>query len=100
MHTAPKPVTRHLVLSASAVLPSSEPVDGGNPVTVNQNPPRHSYSKDLFKHRFTPYGSKVLSGEEADVTMVDAEPSTQEKSKKRPRDADGPKKTKKVKAKS
>jgi hypothetical protein len=97
VYIASKPITRRLVVSAPPVVPTPD-TDAGP--TLNQNPPRHSYSKDFFKHKFTPYGSTAIS-QEADVEIADGDvplAKTTEKKKKRSRDADPPKKAKKMKA--
>lgn len=56
---APKPITRHLVLSGKDVEPTLDPITNSNPY---QNPPRQSYPNELLKHRFMPYGSLVGAG--------------------------------------
>lgn len=119
---APKPITRHLVLSAQSVIPTPTSAPEGS---VYKNPPRESYPAEVLKHRFMPYGSQVdLINDDADVPMADievqdvVEPSTKPekaenktpksdkktKGKKRKGDLEdsaetpAPKKSKKVKA--
>jgi hypothetical protein len=85
------------VLSASAVVPSPESGDG--PV-LNQNPPRTSYPKEAFKHRFMPYGSVSSKNTSKDVEMEGLStlsPADGTVKKKRPRESDLPKKPKKGK---
>jgi len=93
----PKPLTRKLVLAASPPTPDTQ-----NLAVLHQNPPRHSYPAERFKHRFTPYGSSTLTpappatADSASAMEVDQEgdisPTTQ-KPKKRSRPTDGPKRT-------
>jgi DNA-directed RNA polymerase I subunit RPA34.5 len=58
---APKPIARHIVLSAQDVLPTPNPSvpTASDSAQIYQNPPRQSYPKELLKHRFMPYGSLV-----------------------------------------
>ena len=95
----PKPITRRLILAASPPVP-----DAQNPAVLNQNPPRHSYPTERFKHRWTPYGSSTLASappiatDSASAMDVDHEggtsPTTQ-KPKKRSKITDGSKKSSK-----
>ena len=63
--SAPKPITRHIVFSAQEVKPTPEPdVD---PTTTYKNPPRHSYPKEVLKHRFLPYGAYSKNHDEANA---------------------------------
>jgi len=115
--TAPKPIARHLVVSAQDIIPTSDP---SVPVAADsartyQNPPRQSYPKELLKHRFMPYGSltgtddaTVAHDIDVDMGVDAAKGSTMEggtpgksfkesKGKKRKVEADTPKKSKKPK---
>ena len=68
---APKPITRHLVLSGKDVEPTLDPITNTN---LYQNPPRQSYPNELLKHRFMPYGSLVgTGGVKNDKMEVDGE---------------------------
>ncbi|KAJ3570327.1 hypothetical protein NP233_g4478 [Leucocoprinus birnbaumii] len=59
LYLAPKPISRHLILSARPPEPStSENV--GSSTMQHKNPPRQKYPPEVLKHRFMPYGS--LSG--------------------------------------
>jgi hypothetical protein len=57
--TAPKAITRRLVVTAQHAHPT--PLEDGNGViqleVLMQNPPRPSYPEDVLKHKFMPYGS-------------------------------------------
>ncbi|EEB94822.1 hypothetical protein MPER_06303 [Moniliophthora perniciosa FA553] len=65
LRLAPRPIARHLVVSAQAVTPST-PEDGeGIPMQL-KNPPRHSYPKELLTHRFVPYGSLLSEKPDAE----------------------------------
>jgi len=61
LYRAPKPIARHIVLSAQDVLPTPNPSvpTASDSAQIYQNPPRQSYPKELLKHRFMPYGSLV-----------------------------------------
>lgn len=106
---APKPIARHLVISAQDVIPTAS-----NSTQTYQNPPRQSYPKEVLKHQFTPYGSGT--GEDAvsasqdntmnvDESMEGAEtvldrtqsPVKKLKTKKRKVESETPKKSKRVK---
>ena len=107
--SAPKPIARHLVLSAQDVLPGSSDSN-----QKYQNPPRQSYSQDVLTHQFTPFGSRTVedTGSPAggDAMEVDEgakgvstaqdeilSPSKKAKTKKRKVEGESPKKSKKVK---
>ncbi|KAG6897873.1 hypothetical protein C0992_009671 [Termitomyces sp. T32_za158] len=53
---APRPIARHLVVSAQPAAPASPA-----PVRPYARPPRESYPKEVLTHSFKPYGS--LSGD-------------------------------------
>jgi hypothetical protein len=58
--SAPRPIARHLIVSAQ--LPESSTFETSSTVAatrVNKNPPREKYPEDLLTHRFLPYGSLV-----------------------------------------
>ncbi|KAF8626288.1 hypothetical protein AX15_004959 [Amanita polypyramis BW_CC] len=57
LYAAPKPISRHIVVTAQPAQPQLAPDASGASVTIYQNPPRQSYPLELLKHRFTPYGS-------------------------------------------
>ncbi|KAF9494073.1 hypothetical protein BDN71DRAFT_1449397 [Pleurotus eryngii] len=69
LFSAPKPIARRLVFSAQPATPSASSPTSNTPSApvLFQNPPRHSYPKELLKHRFMPFGSQVTS----DVTPAD-----------------------------
>jgi len=102
LHLGPKPITRRLVLAASPPTPNVQ-----SPAVLYQNPPRHSYPAERFKHRYTPYGSSTMpsvppvagSASAMDVDQEGDSPTTTQKPKKRSKPIDGQKKsTKKPKA--
>jgi hypothetical protein len=78
---APKPIARHIVLSAQDILPTPNPSvpTASDSAQIYQNPPRQSHPKELLKHRFMPYGSlvgdnDVNAAQDIDVDMdVDGE---------------------------
>ncbi|KAH9948141.1 hypothetical protein B0H21DRAFT_690642 [Amylocystis lapponica] len=61
LYQAPKPVARHIVVSARPALPtpepSSEPSASGSSPPVYKNPPRPRHPTELLKHRFMPMGA-------------------------------------------
>jgi hypothetical protein len=67
---APKPIARHLILSAQPIKPTTDP-------TVSfKSPQRPSYPKELLKHRFMPYGSQANTCAAANPPMdVDTAPA-------------------------
>ncbi|KAL1685270.1 hypothetical protein GGG16DRAFT_66650 [Schizophyllum commune] len=71
LYLAPKPITRHLVLSARELQPTAP--QSAIPL---QNPPRQSYPEEMLTHKFMPYGSLVATGDDEDVAMD--EPSAEE----------------------
>jgi len=98
---APKPISRRLVLCASPALPASSDASPAGPAFVHQNPQRHSYPKEFLKHRFMPYGSVSSVAESKDASPIDVEmkdSTTVLQHKKRSRESDTPRKSKKIKA--
>ncbi|KAF9653233.1 hypothetical protein BDM02DRAFT_3087468 [Thelephora ganbajun] len=67
LYIGPKPITRRLILAASPPTPGTQ-----NPAMLHQNPPRHSYPAERFKHRYTPYGSSTL----ASVPPITTDPAS------------------------
>jgi DNA-directed RNA polymerase I subunit RPA34.5 len=66
---APKPVSRHIVVSTQPSV--ATPAE--NWTVVHQNPPRPSYPKDVLKHAFVPYGARSEKTQLEDLSMdVDA----------------------------
>ncbi|KAF5349666.1 hypothetical protein D9756_008960 [Leucocoprinus leucothites] len=64
LYTAPKPISRHLIISAhppeptpSETAPSTTTTTGS--ATKYKNPPRQKYPSELLTHRFMPYGSLI-----------------------------------------
>ncbi|KAK0458612.1 uncharacterized protein EV420DRAFT_1224310, partial [Desarmillaria tabescens] len=54
MYLAPRSIARRLVISETAVVPTTAENQADEPYI---NPPRPSYPKELLKHSFKPYGS-------------------------------------------
>lgn len=109
---APKPITRHIVISAQSVLPTPDSSESTSDSSrIFQNPPRQYYAKELLKHRFLPYGSQAPGDEELALMDVDIERGKERplpvesqlnegkkgKGKKRKGDEETPKKSKKAK---
>jgi len=92
LHLGPKPITRRLILAASPPTPGTQ-----NPTVLHQNPPRHSYPSERFKHRYTPYGSSTPALAPTSAMDVDQEgdtsAATTQKPKKRSKLAGGSNKT-------
>jgi len=115
--SAPKPIARHLVISAQDITPTpdSSLIAASDSARTYQNPPRQSYPKELLKHRFVPYGSLTrndtgVTEEDVEIEVeMDAEKDVMEdgtipekkskksKGKKRKMEEDAPKKSKKAK---
>ncbi|KAF8894840.1 hypothetical protein BD779DRAFT_1382818, partial [Infundibulicybe gibba] len=58
LYPAPKPIARHLVISAQPARATMGSSDNSRKMeTLHQNPVRESHPKELLKHRFMPYGS-------------------------------------------
>ncbi|KAI6004917.1 hypothetical protein EDD15DRAFT_1025144 [Pisolithus albus] len=111
---APKPIARHIIISAREAVPTApkhQPI-------IHQNPPRPSYPKDVLKHQFVPYGARsqsdILTAEESmdmeslappDITSekprqeVPQVTGMESKGKKRKKEGESPKKSKKHKSK-
>ncbi|KAG6807334.1 hypothetical protein H0H93_001741, partial [Arthromyces matolae] len=53
----PKPIARHLVISAQAIEPTKDASSSGS-IQPYSRPPRQSYPKEVLKHAFQPYGSR------------------------------------------
>ncbi|CAA7260898.1 unnamed protein product [Cyclocybe aegerita] len=72
LYPAPKPIAHRIVVAAQAIIPTP-PTDAG--ATQYTNPPRHSYSKEVLKHKFMPTGSMVdvTSSHTEDVVMAEVE---------------------------
>lgn len=66
LSAAPKKVSRHIVISTR---PSVATPAAPHPI-VYQDPPRPSYSKDVLKHTFVPYGARSQQTRSEDVSMV------------------------------
>ncbi|PPQ82373.1 hypothetical protein CVT25_008334 [Psilocybe cyanescens] len=64
-----KPIAHHIVVTAQPVTPTLPP--NGESLQY-QNPPRHSYPKEILKHRFMPYGSIVNANNDVTEMEVDA----------------------------
>ncbi|KIY46443.1 hypothetical protein FISHEDRAFT_66462 [Fistulina hepatica ATCC 64428] len=67
LYLAPKPVARHLVLSAQPARSATLLPDA----TTYQNPPRHAYPQELLTHVFVPYGALSSDAERAADTGVE-----------------------------
>ena len=118
LNLAPKPIARHLVVSAKDIspTPNSSIQAVSDSARTYQNPPRQSYPKELLKHRFMPYGSLIgnddsgatqdvdvdmeADGEKGTTAQEGASPEKKPKElkgKKRKVEGDTPKKSKKAK---
>ncbi|KAI6143914.1 hypothetical protein BKA82DRAFT_4178955 [Pisolithus tinctorius] len=110
---APKAVARHIIVSAQQATPTAP---GPQPI-IHQNSPRPSYPKDVLKHKFVPYGARsqldITAVEESMDVEISAPPDIvseqpQEeapqvsekvsKGKKRKKEGETPKKSKKHKS--
>jgi hypothetical protein len=71
--SAPKPIARHIVISAQPVLPTpnATPESVSDSVPMYKNPPRQQHSKELLVHKFMPYGSNSRSNDKVLHTAVE-----------------------------
>ncbi|KAI6097960.1 hypothetical protein EDD16DRAFT_584256 [Pisolithus croceorrhizus] len=111
---APKAIARRIIVSAQQPMPT---VPKLQPI-IHQNPPRPSYPKDVLKHQFVPYGGRSRSGIFTAEESMDVESSAppdvisdkpreevpqvmerESKGKKRKKEGESPKKSKKHKSK-
>ncbi|KAJ4475559.1 hypothetical protein J3R30DRAFT_3294445 [Lentinula aciculospora] len=91
LYIAPRPITRHLIISAQHPKPSSSEQSPETSIPT-QNPPRFSYPKELLKHRFVAFGSNKTIvndandahgvGGDGDVEMRDAPTKSDKQSRK------------------
>ncbi|RDB19192.1 hypothetical protein Hypma_013644 [Hypsizygus marmoreus] len=70
LYMASKPIARHIVLSAQAVMPTPDPSNSGV-IEPYKRPARECYPPEVLKHKFMPYGS--LSGIPDVPAMVESE---------------------------
>ncbi|KAF9557731.1 hypothetical protein CPC08DRAFT_774114 [Agrocybe pediades] len=56
LYPAPKPISRHLIISVPPVTPSSEAAVGASQL---KNPPRPVYPPEVLKHRYVPFGANI-----------------------------------------
>ncbi|KAH9483606.1 hypothetical protein JR316_0003076 [Psilocybe cubensis] len=81
LYPVPKPIAQHVVIAAQPVVPTLP--SNGEPALQYQNPPRHSYPKEILKHRFTPFNSVINTESDAAKMEVDApEPPASPKKKR------------------
>ncbi|KAF9453712.1 hypothetical protein P691DRAFT_719171 [Macrolepiota fuliginosa MF-IS2] len=71
LYPTPKPITRHIIVSAQPPQPTSP--DSSTSTTMHQNPPRHKYPSELLTHQFMPYGSLVDSDKVSDLVMMEVD---------------------------
>ncbi|KAJ4493302.1 hypothetical protein C8R41DRAFT_919520 [Lentinula lateritia] len=64
LYIAPRPITRHLLISAQIPKPSSSE----DYLMPTQNLPRFSYPQELLKHRFVAFGSTKVAVDHDDET--------------------------------
>ena len=97
--SAPKPFARHIVISAQPVLPTPEATS--EPPTF-KSIPREQHPRELLKHKFMPYGSKIREnqhvgfGNSVEEDAILGSPSKRE-AKKRKAEGTSPRKSKKTK---
>ncbi|KAF7777857.1 hypothetical protein Agabi119p4_3929 [Agaricus bisporus var. burnettii] len=67
LYAAPKPIARHILVSAQPAQPTTTSTDSDSPTEmVYTNPPRENYPPELLTHRFMPYGSLVKTSTDSD----------------------------------
>ncbi|PCH38631.1 hypothetical protein WOLCODRAFT_136373 [Wolfiporia cocos MD-104 SS10] len=67
---APKPIARHLVITAKPDVPTPAHAEDARPVAY-QNPPRPRYPAEVLTHRFAPLGSLVGTSDSQEAMDVD-----------------------------
>ncbi|KIM49608.1 hypothetical protein M413DRAFT_438785 [Hebeloma cylindrosporum] len=73
LYPSPKPISHRLVVAAQAVTPTPDSsLTDADPTTQYKNPPRHSYPKEVLKHRFTPYGTLLNPVQDDSMDIDDA----------------------------
>lgn len=103
-YVAPKPVTRHLVVTARPAEPT-QPSSGD---ATLQNPPREAYPDEVLTHRFRPYGAPRvvpppvppedhMDDRDEHTEAVAKEKEKERRKKRRGETGESPKKVKKVK---
>lgn len=95
---APKPIARHILISAQPVAPTS------SDASTLKSEPRESYPMDVLTHRFMPYGSQdPIEGDEVVSMDVDAvevgKIKSPENTERSPKKESTPAATKKTKGK-
>ncbi|KAA1477668.1 hypothetical protein DENSPDRAFT_752382, partial [Dentipellis sp. KUC8613] len=70
---APKPVARHLVLTAPPARPTHSTSTPGEPAVLMQNPPRHAYPAHILTHSFRPLGATHVVEPAADYATMEVE---------------------------
>ncbi|XP_006458667.1 hypothetical protein AGABI2DRAFT_176923 [Agaricus bisporus var. bisporus H97] len=67
LYAAPKPIARHILVSAQPARPTTTSTDSDSPTEmVYTNPLRENYPPELLTHRFMPYGSLVKTSTDKD----------------------------------
>jgi hypothetical protein len=72
LRTAPKPIARHIIISAQPAQPSTT-IDSASTEITLTNPPREKYPPELLTHRFMPYGSLVKTSTDHDDNEDESE---------------------------
>jgi len=95
IHSAPKPVTRHIVIAERPAQPTQP--DTASDAAAYQNSKREAYPEEVLTHRFRPYGDlgDLPPKDRKDVEMAEASPK--EKKHKRKGSEIGSSKKKKAK---
>ncbi|KAF9480892.1 hypothetical protein BDN70DRAFT_856166 [Pholiota conissans] len=82
LYPAPKPIARHIVVSAQPVKPTLATS------IVHQNPARFAYPEEVLKHRYVPYNSvAVAEPQEVNTMDIDVLPEEPVKSPEVPKTA-------------
>ncbi|KAG6907512.1 hypothetical protein DXG01_008601 [Tephrocybe rancida] len=78
LYPAPKPISRHFVVAAQAVVPTADSSSTG-PIQPYSRPPRENYPKEVLTHAFKPYGSvggeKVNAEDDMEVDVPVPQPT-------------------------
>jgi len=84
--TAPKPITRHLVVVSRLAKPSGPDATASGAALGFENPKREAYPEEVLTHRFRPYGDPgdpPPKDHHMDVDTAKVSPKEKEGSKRR-----------------
>ncbi|KAE9405861.1 hypothetical protein BT96DRAFT_915820 [Gymnopus androsaceus JB14] len=80
-YIAPRPISRHIIVTAQPPKPSTEKDSPETSSIPTQNPPRFAYPPELLSHRFIAFGSTnaAVADADNDEMDLDVDPPTKKK---------------------